>query len=142
MAKEYTAVVEIADAEFDVRFVGQKRRDEISDANTQKRAGNLIGDLNIGKYQEELADEQIAGWRNVTRATAMRLGYEDFDALPEDEQGQVPYAQLTARKLYRYALRDRFANVIDEASRSILEGLARKNARPSASSASSPASTG
>lgn len=138
MAKqEYTATVELADAEFDVRFLSQKTRDEIADRNTRKVAGQVIGELHLPKFQADMADALIAGWRKVTPETAMRLGYEDFDELPVNDAGEIPYTAPTARKLYRFALRDRFAAELDTTSRGILEGLARAKKFVSGSSATS-----
>jgi len=148
MAKDYRAIAEIDGAEIDVRFVSQTRRDAITEKYTRRIGGAAIGRTDWDRVNEELADEMIVGWRNLKLATVMRFGFEDFDTLTPDAEGNVPYSQLTARLLISKSLRvlrsgePGFAQIIDDVSRGILEAQARKNAPASPSSESSPVSTG
>lgn len=139
MALQLIGEIELAGATFSVRWIPQRRRDEIIEQAKTRLPGSLATETDPRKYADLIAAESITRWTGLTPLGALELGYEDFEALPVDANGEVPFNVETAKKLYRECLYADFAARIDEVSRNLAREVAREKKRVAASSATSPA---
>lgn len=142
MSLQLIGELELAGATFRVRWVPQRRRDEIIEQAKVRAPGSLATETDPRKYADLIAAEEIIGWSGLTPLGALELGYEDFESLEVDAAGEVPFNVPTAQKLYRECLYADFASRIDEVSRNLAREVAREKKRAAASSATSSAPLG
>lgn len=124
MADWKDAELTIGAAKFNLRFVSQRRRNELSNKATPRG-----GEFNHDTFSDLYAREAITGWSNLTPVDCLGFGYEDFEALPVDEHGCVPFSPDTASLLYRECLMASFRNPVDAAVNAIAAEVAQAKKR-------------
>lgn len=109
-----------------VRFVAQRRLNEIGRLLTR------TGEPDFDKQAELLAKERIAGWEKLTPLDALGWGFEDYETLPTDADGYVPFTEANAVTLYRGCLFGAFRHHIDTCSLNIAREVAQAKKRAAA----------
>lgn len=110
-----------------VRFVSQRRRNEIGRLATQR-----TGEMDFDRYADLFARDAIGGWSEFRPLDALGFGYEDFETLPIGEDGCVPFSPETASLLYRECLVGAFRNQIDATCNAIASEVAHAKKKAAA----------
>lgn len=126
-----------APIEVDVRYIGPARRREIREACSQDDPVTFTPEADPRKFAEAIAVEHVVGWRNLTpEFVGAEIGYEDYDALPVDESGHVPFSVDTMLKLWWDS--ERFSTAVQVHASRILKAEieAKKKGEPSSGESS------
>lgn len=105
-----------------IRYLSQPERERIAEEATAR--GALQPDR--VKQAHAVADRMIVGWQRLHPLDALGWGYVEDAPLLTGEDGYVPYAIETARRLYRLCQYDHFAMHLDAANRGMMEAIARE----------------
>lgn len=127
MATPLVAELQLGTATIIVRHVPQRRRNEISRDSLTR-----TGETDWEKQSALMAKEVIGGWEDLTPLDALSWGYDDYESLPTDDNGKVPYTEATAVKLYADCLISQFRNPIDDCSLTIAREVAQAKKRAAA----------
>ncbi len=119
-----TQELQLGTVKFTVRHVSQRRRNEIA-----KQAQTRGGETDWDKHANLMARDTIAGWTDLTPFDALGWGFDDYEKLPVDADGRVPFTEDTASLLYRECLISQFRNHLDECSLSIAREVAQAKKR-------------
>lgn len=125
-----------------VRYVGPRRKREIRDLHTKEdpTSGLPFPVTDTDAVSSAMAREMVVGWENLTpEFIGAKLVFEDYDELPVDDQGNVPFSEDTLQDLWWNS--ERFATAVRAHASRIMEAeIAAKKHGGDSSDESSTAS--